>query len=236
MGKVKISVRTVPNGYAMTINDKHDYFYFSVDEFVKGVIYHLALDHLCEGSREKVDDLIRAMQTWPDASDAVMELGTYMQRVEQLEQTCERLTSEAAATRRNNVELNVTLSKLREELKTVKAARKTVKVNVKEDKPAPKLTPAKQETPITRAMYKTLTTPLTMESTGITRRALGILRWAGGKENKTVGDIARLPRYVVMGTRGCGSLCVAAIEKYFSVNGLFFGMDVDAVLRAYEKG
>lgn len=234
MSRMKISVKTEPNGYAMTINDKHDYFYFSVAEFVKGVIYHLALDNLCEGSKEKVNDLIRALETWPDADAAIMELGTYIQRAEQLEQTCERLTSEADATRRRNAELTGIVNKLHNELKNRKASEKTVKV--KDEKKPVKLTPAKQATPISRAMYEKLTTPLTMESTGLTRRVVGILRWAGGHENKTVGDVARLRRYEVMGVRGCGTQCVAAIEKYFSVNGLFFGMDVDAVLRAYEKG
>lgn len=225
----KITLTTHPNGYALDIDGQEGgWFYTNEDELMKGLIYHITLGKTDDVEKEVLDDLFMAMLTWPNADEISVKAKTILKNNQQLERTRKNQCEQIKRLRCRTAELEEIIRGLKKELNPPKEnAPQHIKPTV--------LTPAPIKTTLSERMYQVLTTPLTMDKTGMMRRTLGVLKYAGGKENHTIGDIARLRRSEIQKMRGAGKLVMAEIEKYFITNGIEFGMDVDAVLWTYKK-
>ena len=69
---INISVQTLPNGYALTVDDQ-EYMYFNTRELLEGLFYHVGLEKTEYMDKQTIHDLMFAAATWPDAKDAVKD-------------------------------------------------------------------------------------------------------------------------------------------------------------------
>lgn len=228
----KIKVTTLPNGYALDVEgQKGGWLYANKDELVKGMIFHIGLDIMKNAEKSLLDDILAAMVSWPNADEAVIKVKDFQKANLQLESTLKNQTELIKKLRRRNAELESVITSLRKEIHPDKVDYSSTSVDVK-----PKtIKAAPIKTTLSEKVYHTLATPITMEKTGFSRRTIGVLKYVGGKENHTIGDIARLRRSEFRKARGAGAMVMGEIEKYFIEHGLEFGMDVDAVLWVYKK-
>lgn len=236
----KITVKSEPNGYSLSVDGaKGDWFYFSEDDLVKGMIYHIGIKKYSQAKKNFLDNLITAMDTWPNASDAAISAAVSKKELERVTDLCKAKDETIANIRKHNAGLSTALEqmKLRVAKLEVQISRMTAKDKktshpyAKQKAPLSVLTPGQ----ITEDTYKELMVRLTMESTKMGRRTLGVLKYAGGKVNNTLADIARLSYTQLSHTRGAGRKVLAEIEVYFNEHGLQFGMDVDAIINKYKS-
>lgn len=68
--RLKIEVRTVQNGYTMTVGEK-EYMYFTPEQLVAGVFTHIAIGELKYMDSEMVEQLMQAAATWNTVGDAL---------------------------------------------------------------------------------------------------------------------------------------------------------------------
>ena len=73
--KLNVKIITAPNGYVLDIGS-HGFFYFTLDELVKGFIYHVCFKELGEMSMDKMDDILEAAVTWKDNAKLVKQITT----------------------------------------------------------------------------------------------------------------------------------------------------------------
>lgn len=71
--KKNVKVVTAPNGYALDIGN-HGFFYFTLNELLKGFIYHVGFKELGEVSTDKIGDIIEAAATWKDNEKLVKQI------------------------------------------------------------------------------------------------------------------------------------------------------------------
>ena len=69
--KLNVKVVTAPNGYALDIGC-HGFFYFTIEELLKGFIYHVGFKELGEVSMDKISGIVGAAASWKDNAE-VME-------------------------------------------------------------------------------------------------------------------------------------------------------------------
>jgi glycyl-tRNA synthetase alpha subunit len=69
--KPRVSVATVPNGYALTI-DGMEYLCFTAEQLVSEVFVRLALGELEYMNKETISAVLEAAARWQDAKDALM--------------------------------------------------------------------------------------------------------------------------------------------------------------------
>ena len=69
--KPMVSVATVPNGYALTI-DGMEYLCFTAEQLVSEVFVRLALGELEYMNKETISAVLEAAARWQDAKDALM--------------------------------------------------------------------------------------------------------------------------------------------------------------------
>ena len=67
----KVSVSTLPNGYAFTVDDK-EYLCFSAEQLVNEVFVRLALGELEYMNKDTIAAVLEAAAKWQDVKDALM--------------------------------------------------------------------------------------------------------------------------------------------------------------------
>ena len=66
----KISIETLPNGYAMTVDGK-EYLYFNVEDLIAGFFTHVAIEKTEYLDKDMVEGLMIAAATWKTVGDAL---------------------------------------------------------------------------------------------------------------------------------------------------------------------
>lgn len=79
MGRKKklpqIEVRTAPNGYSLAIEGhKQEYFYFSPDKLLEGIMVHIGLKMTDQLNMENVKDFLTTAIEWHDAEKRIKEI------------------------------------------------------------------------------------------------------------------------------------------------------------------
>ncbi len=217
-----ITVRTTPNGYTLDVKGGDGWLYNDEDSLFKGLIYHVRLGMMKDADQRTLDDLYTAMLKWPNADEATVKANQMVAANERLTKTVKSQTATIKSQQRRIRELNKIIEDIRKQAETPKVKRKD-------------LTPAPIKTTVSDKVRQALLTPITMKDTGLGRRAVGLLKYAGGKENHCIGDIAGMRRADIAKMRGAGEHVMEEIEKWFITHGLQFGMNVEAVLLAYQK-
>lgn len=69
----KITVRTVPNGYILVFKNE-EYFYFSRQKLLEGIMYHVGLEELGVIDPETIGEFLAAVVVWKDNAETVKEL------------------------------------------------------------------------------------------------------------------------------------------------------------------
>lgn len=67
--KLKVTVETLPNGYALTVG-REEYMYFNERDLLAGIWYHVGLEKLDYVSAENIELLLEAILSWPSIADA----------------------------------------------------------------------------------------------------------------------------------------------------------------------
>ena len=249
--KIKISVQTLPNGYALTVDDQN-YMYFNTRELLEGLFYHVGLEKTGYMDRQTIHDLMFAAATWPDAKDAVKDalrltaensrltkevgglkhkIGKLMDTNDSLQDQLKELTKgDKAKPKKGSGNKNVTLADVAQRRKPVNIITKAIgigriKVNTSSKQT---LAPADPE-----KIYKLLMTPL--KQLKLPTRVMSTLIIVGGKENKIVGDAVRYSREEFMKVRGCGNSVMMTLDAWLMANHIDFGYDVEGALFAHAQ-
>ena len=118
----KISVQTLPNGYALTVNSKQ-YMLFSEKELVAAVFYHILLGKEEYVNKNISENLMVAAATWPTVGEAIQGNATLMADVKEARR-------EARVSRMQNNRLNERLDALQSELNDLKVNYNKAKIKV----------------------------------------------------------------------------------------------------------
>ena len=257
---INISVQTLPNGYALTVDDQ-EYMYFNTRELLEGLFYHVGLEKTGYMDRQTIHDLMFAAATWPDAKDAVKDA---------LRLTAEnsRLTKEVGGLKHKIGKLMDTNDSLQDQLKDfMKKPKKSSNKNPTRADAAPSQKPVNLVTKaigigshITRGeagplpekkhikvsttkkplspadpekVYQLLMTPI--RQLKLPTRVKSALIIVGGKENKIVGDAVRYSREEFMKVRGCGNSVMMTLDAWLMANHIDFGYDVEGALFAHAQ-
>lgn len=72
----KITVQTLPNGYALHFDgERHNgYMYFNVDDLLKGFMIHIGLNMTEQLSMENIDDFLVAVMNWNETGKCIKEM------------------------------------------------------------------------------------------------------------------------------------------------------------------
>ena len=82
--KVNIKVTTIPNGYALDV-DNQKFMYFSLKDLLEGFMYHVGLQELGEVDKETIELFLNASVVWSKNSSLVKELIRQKQKNEILQ-------------------------------------------------------------------------------------------------------------------------------------------------------
>lgn len=86
-----ISLKTLPNGYALSVED-NDYLYFSEKDLLEGFMYHLGLSEEGYADRETIEDLLTASVVYrADNGKITKEMLKTKKENESLHKTCDKL-------------------------------------------------------------------------------------------------------------------------------------------------
>lgn len=72
----KITVQTLPNGYALNFDGdrQNGYMYFNVDDLLKGFMIHIGLKMTEQLSMENIDDFLVAVMNWNETGKCIKEM------------------------------------------------------------------------------------------------------------------------------------------------------------------
>lgn len=86
-----IKVETVPNGYALDVDDAR-YMYFNIEELLQGFMYHIGLEELGATSSKTMSEFIAASMEWrADEGETTKELLRLRKQNEALTSLCDNL-------------------------------------------------------------------------------------------------------------------------------------------------
>ena len=86
---MKIKVETVPNGYALDVNDVR-YMYFSTEELLQGFMYHVGFEELGTTNSKTISEFIAAAIEWrADEGKTTKELLRLKKQNEALTNLCD---------------------------------------------------------------------------------------------------------------------------------------------------
>ena len=207
-----IDVRTLPNGYSMTV-DKGEYMYFTHEELLMGFMMHVGCGVTTELSKEKLPSIVAAMVAYPTQQEPV-------ERVAELERQIEDLgrKPKTAIKKAKDDDDKATVHPDTE--KPVTPAKKG-RPSKKEPKPAQL---SAEEISFRAQLYQKLSTPL--EKLGLSDEALTVARRIGKGGNKTLGDIIHYRMMEVTLTRGCTDNVRKELRKMAKDFGLMFGYKI----------
>lgn len=66
---IKVTVETLPNGYALTVGSE-EYMYFNAVGLIEGIWYHVGLEKLNYIDASHIDLILEAILSWPTIADA----------------------------------------------------------------------------------------------------------------------------------------------------------------------
>lgn len=73
MEKVKVLVKTVPNGYVLTFKND-EYMYYTLPALLEGFMYHVGLEELAATDADTIREFLTAAVVWKDQGETVKEL------------------------------------------------------------------------------------------------------------------------------------------------------------------
>lgn len=111
--KPKIKVETLPNGYALTV-DNEEYLYFTAKQLIAGVFHHIGLGKLDYINTEHVESLMEAILSWPSIKEAATSQANIMA---DLRETRKDLYT----TRRYNVELQTKMKNMEDDARDLRS-------------------------------------------------------------------------------------------------------------------
>jgi len=113
--RIHIEVDTIKNGYGLKV-DGDDYMYFDERGLLEGFVYHVGLHKRGTGERDKIANIVKAMETWPDASQVTYEAADTKLTAVSLRAKNEHLTAQVRS-------MSKTIERLERELTEMKADR-----------------------------------------------------------------------------------------------------------------
>ena len=128
--KPRVSVATLPNGYAFTVNGK-EYLCFTAEQLVSEVFVRLALGELEYMNKETISAVLEAAARWQDVKDALManaeliasarraqtEANIALRAQSKANEDCERYKKERDRLWSENVNLKMDVDRLEAKLK-----------------------------------------------------------------------------------------------------------------------
>ena len=129
---LKISAQTLPNGYALKVND-NEYMAFTPEQFVSMVLYHIGCKELNFGDSTTIECLMEAILAWPDKKDALMANANLLSQARKAQKECntaeqarakaedklEDMRQELARMRKDYYELNTKYASLQKGYKDI---------------------------------------------------------------------------------------------------------------------
>lgn len=237
---MNISVQTLPNGYALTVDEK-EYMCFNVRELSEAVFVHCGLERTEYMDRETIQDLMTAAATWPNAGDAVQQAAVLTVENDKLNRQlatlkhklcCMQDRLDEAQDKLEELDYNenkpkkpvgfsptITKADVQHKPKTVKLIDRSF---ISKGEVSQGDAPAFDTSKFDAETAKELLTPISR--TGLSTRAKSVLSLVGGRSNKTVGDALRCSRKDFLKVRGCGVAVISDIEIWLTSHGLTFGM------------
>ena len=246
--KMKITLTTVPNGYALDV-DGVGYMYYNTTSLIEGIIYHIGLHQPKWADDETIKALLTVAAQWtPDVQkqlerDATAELNS---------RKLAGMQTRIAAQQNRIVDLMDKIEDLEEQLKkaTTKEPEKKQSKNISKAeagygtlKPLPKIPPKEEPKAVKKVdrpsecsddTYNALMTPLTIDATGLPTRVVSVLKIVGGKENKTIGDVVIHTTKELMRVRGCGKFVIDEFSRWLDAHHLTMNMDVESLMAAHS--
>lgn len=243
--KIKITLTTVPNGYALDV-DGVGYMYYNTISLIEGIIYHIGLHQKKWADEETIKALLTVAAQWtPDVQkqlerDSVAELNF---------RKMAGMQTRIAAQNTRIAELMDKVDELEDQLKkaTPKAPEKKQSKNISKAevaygtiKPLPTPMPSKVIKIVSRPSecsddtYNALMTPLTIDATGLPTRVISVLKIVGGHENKTIGDVVIHTTKELMRVRGCGKFVIDEFSLWLDAHHLTMNMDVESLIAAHS--
>jgi len=254
-----ITIETLPNGYAMTV-DVDRYMYFSVGTLIEGFFTHVGLGMAKFLDKDTMHALMTACATWPKEGDAIQEAARLSTQVESLQRTHQTDTTRIANLKTQVAELNAKLEDVKLKLARYTAIEEnrhpgrpaTEKPFTKESEAAaakatshitqadlvqkqPKITKKTavaplESIPYSDAVYNALMLPLTIDKTGLPTRVLSIMKMVGGSSNATVGDALMHPKKEFEKIRGFGKGVAEKLDAFIRSHHLTYAMNVEEIL------
>lgn len=253
----KITLETLPNGYALTVDVDH-YMYFNEEDLLTGFFAHVGLKMSNPLDKDLMRDLMTACAIWPHEGEAIQAAAKMERIIEELRQKSNRDTDTIrdlkARIETLTKKLDETTMKLKRYIDPRLATTDSNHVN-KVDIAMPKTAAQKETTiitcgdlapranpatkakakpevtiPYSEAVYNALMLPLTIDKTGLNTRALSIMKMVGGSKNDTVGDALIHPKKEFMKIRGFGPVVANNIENFLDRNHLAYAMNVEEIL------
>lgn len=262
---IRISVQTLPNGYALTVDDQ-EYMYFNTRELLEGLFYHVGLEKTGYMDRQTIHDLMFAAATWPDAKDAVKDalrltaensrltkevgglkhkIGKLMDTNDSLQDQLKELTKgDKAKPKKGSGNKNVTLADVAQRQKPVNLITKAIGIGSHITRGEAGPLPEKKHIKV--ATTKKPLSPddpekvykllmTPLKQLKLPTRVKSALIIVGGKENKIVGDAVRYSREEFMKVRGCGNSVMMTLDAWLTANHIDFGYDVEGALFAHDQ-
>lgn len=250
----KITIETLPNGYALTV-DVDNYMYYNEVDLLTGFFTHVGLKMGNPLDKELMRNLMTACATWPREGEAIQAAAKMEQTIEALRQTRDRDTKTICEQYERIGNLTEKVKDLTKKIawyqeEKMKAMPKTepkaeVKKPVKESSIVTRgevvetrkngRTSIKHEVeiPYSDEVYNALMLPLTMDKTGFPSRVLSILKMVGGSKNATIGDALMHSKKEFKKIRGFGPVTDEVIQKFLNRHHLDYAMNVEAILKQH---
>lgn len=103
----KITVQTLPNGYALNFDGDRQkgYMYFNVDDLLKGFMIHIGLKMTEQLSMENIDDFLVAVMNWNETGKCIKELSRMEEELKLAQTSRNRLARMMIDEREKHLEL-----------------------------------------------------------------------------------------------------------------------------------
>lgn len=209
----KIEVRTVGNGYALTVG-KHEYLFFTEEQLMEGMLYHIGMGNVEAHDREDIHNIVSAISVWADSKDS-------LKAVVSIQAECERLRG--------------IIREKMGELQRMRIRMESIRKSEVEQRKRDDIRKKGAAVKYTEAVYEALMLPLTIDMTGLPTRVLTVLKSAGKRRNTTIGDVVRLAWSDIINTFGGGKAVMETFDRWMTERGLHMGMDVDAIMWLHEE-
>ena len=103
----KITVQTLPNGYALNFDGdrQNGYMYFNVDDLLKGFMIHIGLNMTEQLSMENIDDFLVAVMNWNETGKCIKELSRMEEELTLAQTSRNRIARQMIDEREKHLEL-----------------------------------------------------------------------------------------------------------------------------------